>query len=163
MSPIHRTVGGLLVVGAALAAAAAIARPDQPPTVDPAPSETEALELDIAFYRGRLQRDSLSARDDGELARLLLQRGRLTASESDLRDAERHARRSLRLRTAHNGATAQVLAGALVARHAFVEARQVAERVVTAPAPPARCPPGGSSALRANSGSRPRGRCRSHR
>src|SRR5262245_9038655 len=124
MSPIHRIAGRLLVVAAALAAAAAVARPTEPVAGGPALSETEVLELDIAFYRRRLQRDSLSARDEGELARLLLQRGRLAASEPDLRDAERHARRSLRLRTAHNAATAQVLAGALMARHAFVEARE---------------------------------------
>jgi len=132
MSSIRRMVGGLLVVAGALAAAAAVARPTEQPVSGPALSETEVLELDIAFYRRRLQRDSLSARDEGELARLLLQRGRLAASEPDLRDAERHARRSLRLRTAHNGATAQVLAGALMARHAFVEARAVAERMVAA-------------------------------
>jgi tetratricopeptide (TPR) repeat protein len=125
-------VGGLLVAGAVLAAAAAVARPAEPVSRRPALSEGEVLELDIAFYRRRLQHDSLSARDEGELARLLLQRGRLVASEPDLREAERHARRSLRLRTAHNGATAQVLAGALMARHAFAEAREVAERMVAA-------------------------------
>ena len=130
MSPIHRTVGGLLVLAAALAAVSTVARPAEPAAGRPALSETDVLELDLAFYRHRLQRDSLSARDEGELARLLLQRGRLLASEPDLREAERHARRSLGLRTAHNGATAQVLAGALMARHAFAEAREVAERMV---------------------------------
>jgi tetratricopeptide (TPR) repeat protein len=132
MSQIRRLIGGLLVTGAALAAAATVARPAEPVSSRPALSENEVLELDIAFYRRRLQRDSLSARDEGELARLLLQRGRLLASEPDLREAERHARRSLRLRTAHNGATAQVLAGALMARHAFAEAREVAEGMVAA-------------------------------
>ncbi len=132
MSPIRRIRGGLLGVAGALAAATAVARPTEPVASGPALSETEVLELDIAFYRRRLQRDSLSARDEGELARLLLQRGRLTVSESDLREAERHARRSLGFRTAHNGATAQVLAGALMARHAFGEAREVAERMVAA-------------------------------
>ena len=132
MSQIRRVIGGLLVTGAALAAAVAVARPAEPVSSRPALSENEVLELDIAFYRRRLQRDSLSARDEGELARLLLQRGRLLASEPDLREAERHARRSLRLRTAHNGATAQVLAGALMARHAFAEAREVAEGMVAA-------------------------------
>lgn len=132
MSSMHRMVGGLLVAAAALAAASTVARPAEPAASRPSLSETEVLELDLAFYRRRLQRDSLSARDEGELARLLLQRGRLLASEPDLREAERHARRSLGLRTAHNGATAQVLAGALMARHAFAEARVVAEGMVAA-------------------------------
>src|SRR4051794_14187776 len=132
MSPIHRTVGGLLVLAAALAAASTVARPAEPAPRRPALSETEVLEMDLAFYRHRLQRDSLSAREGGGRPRLLLQRGRLTASEPDLREAERHARRSLRLRTAHNGATAQVLAGALMARHAFAEAREVAEGMTAA-------------------------------
>jgi tetratricopeptide (TPR) repeat protein len=124
--------GGWLLVAAALAAVVAVARPSEPVVSGPAPSEAQVLEMDIAFYRRRIEGDSLSARDEGELARLLLQRGRLTASEPDLRDAERHARRSLRLRTAHNGATGQVLAGALMARHAFAEARAVAEGMTAA-------------------------------
>jgi tetratricopeptide (TPR) repeat protein len=132
MSPIRRMAGGLLLVAAALAAVTAVARPTEPVASGPALSEAEVLEMDVAFYRRRIERDSLSARDEGELARLLLQRGRLTASEPDLREAERHARRSLRLRTAHNGATAQVLAGALMARHAFAEAREVAEGMTAA-------------------------------
>ncbi len=132
MPHIRRVTGGLLVAAAVLAAAATVARPAEPAPNRPALSETDVLELDIAFYRRRLQRDSLSARDEGELARLLLQRGRLFASEPDLREAERHARRSLKLRTAHNRATAQVLAGALMARHAFAEARDVAEGMVAA-------------------------------
>jgi tetratricopeptide (TPR) repeat protein len=132
MSRTHRMIGGLLVVVVALALASAVARPSEPVGSPPALSESDVLELDLAFYRHRLRRDSVSARDEGELARLLLQRGRLLASEPDLREAERHARRSLRLRTAHNGATAQVLAGALMARHAFAEAREVAERMVAA-------------------------------
>jgi tetratricopeptide (TPR) repeat protein len=132
MSPRRRMAGGLLLVAAALAGVAAVARPSEPAASTPALSEATVLEMDIAFYRRRILRDSLSARDEGELARLLLQRGRLTASEPDLREAERHARRSLRLRTAHNGATAQVLAGALMARHAFAEAREVAEGMTAA-------------------------------
>ena len=57
MSSIRRTVGGLLVVAGALAAAAGVARPTGQPVSGPALSETEVLELDIAFYRCRLQRD----------------------------------------------------------------------------------------------------------
>jgi len=95
-------------------------------------SEATVLDLDLDFYRRRVQRDSLSARDEGELARLYLRRGRLNASEPDLRAAEAHARRSLALRTGHNSGTAQVLAGSLMARHAFTEARQVVEPLVAA-------------------------------
>ncbi|HKU63007.1 MAG TPA: tetratricopeptide repeat protein [Gemmatimonadales bacterium] len=132
MSRSRRTAGGLFLVAAILVAATAVGRSAEPAARGAALSESDVLEMDLAFYRRRLQRDSLSARDEGELARLLLQRGRLGASEPDLREAERHARRSLMLRTAHNGATAQVLAGALMARHAFAEAREVAERMVAA-------------------------------
>jgi tetratricopeptide (TPR) repeat protein len=53
-------------------------------------------------------------------------------NEADMRQAEEHARRSLALRTSRNHATYQVLASALMARHAFAEARAVAERLVAA-------------------------------
>ena len=129
-----RTPSAALLAALAMAVAAAAARSTEPEHHTPAPrlSEAAVLDLDLEFYRRRVERDSLSARDEGELARLYLQRGRLNPSEPDLRAAEAHARRSLALRTGHNGAAAQVLAGALMARHAFAEARDVAEQLVLA-------------------------------
>jgi tetratricopeptide (TPR) repeat protein len=131
---LHRWRAGLaIVVAAGMGAAVAAARSELVDTAAaPRLSEAAVLNLDLEFYRRRVQRDSLSARDEGELARLYLQRGRMNASEPDLRAAEAHARHSLALRSGHNSGTAQVLAGALMARHAFAEARQVAEQLVAA-------------------------------
>jgi tetratricopeptide (TPR) repeat protein len=125
------SVAFVLAVGMGAAAAAARSESGHAGTA-PRLSEAAVLDLDLEFYRRRVQRDSLSARDEGELARLYLQRGRMNASEPDLRAAETHARRSLRLRSGHNSGTAQVLAGVLMARHAFGEARQVVEQLVAA-------------------------------
>ena len=87
--------------------------------------------LDIEFYRRRIQRDPRSARDYAQLAGLYLQRARETADNGDLLRAERNARRSLGLRTARNGAALGVLASSLLAQHRFSEARGAAERLVT--------------------------------
>jgi tetratricopeptide (TPR) repeat protein len=129
-----RAAGAALMTAGAMGAAAAAGHAAEAKHRHAVPrlSEAAVLDLDLDFYRRRVVRDPLSARDEGELARLYLQRGRLNSSEPDLRAAEAHARRSLALRTGRNGATAQVLAGALMARHAFVEARDVAERLVSA-------------------------------
>ena len=60
-----------------------------------------------------------------QLARLHLQRAPVGGTENeDLEQAEAHARRSLALRTAHNGETLQVLASALMGQHRFAEARE---------------------------------------
>src|SRR3954470_11965557 len=95
------SVALVLAVGMGAAAAAARSESGHAGTA-PRLSEAAVLDLDLEFYRRRVQRDSLSARDEGELARLYLQRGRMNASEPDLRAAETHARRSLRLRSGHN-------------------------------------------------------------
>jgi tetratricopeptide (TPR) repeat protein len=127
-----RVAATALVMTAAIGAAATAGRSTEPDghRTGARLSEADVLDRDLQFYRRRLQLDSLSARDEGELARLYLQRGRLMASDPDLRQAEAHARRSLALRRGRNGGTAQVLAGALMARHAFAEAREVVERLV---------------------------------
>jgi tetratricopeptide (TPR) repeat protein len=93
-------------------------------------TEVEVIELDLAFYHERIARDSLAARDHAELARLYLQRARTVGAEGDLARAERHARRSLALRSGRNEEAFQVLAASLVGRHRFVEARGIAERLV---------------------------------
>ena len=95
------------------------------------PGEGEVLELDLAFFEARIARDRSAARDHAELARLYLERARLSGTpDADLARAEEHARRSLALRTAHNREALQVLASSLMGRHRFAEARDAAERLL---------------------------------
>jgi tetratricopeptide (TPR) repeat protein len=91
-------------------------------------SEGEIRDLDIAFYERRAGEDTASASDRSQLAGLYLQRARTSGSFSDYERAERAARQSLGLRTAHNGQTFSLLASALLARHDFVGAHRVAEQ-----------------------------------
>lgn len=117
------------VAGAAIAAerSAATAHAPAAPRMD----EAAVLELDLAFYRARIARDSFAARDHAELARLYLQRARGSgAAQADLVRAETHARRSLALRTGRNQEAFQVLAASLMGQHRFAEARGVAEELV---------------------------------
>jgi tetratricopeptide (TPR) repeat protein len=122
------------LLGAAGAAVGVAARLERAEASSAArPGEGEVLELDLAFFEARLARDSFAARDHAELARLHLQRARVSGSaDADLRRAEAHARRSLELRTAHNAEALQVLASSLMGRHRFVEAREIAERLLAA-------------------------------
>jgi tetratricopeptide (TPR) repeat protein len=89
-------------------------------------TEAEVLEMDIAFFQRRVERDTLSARDFAELSRLFLQRSRATGGYGDLRRAEVQARHSLGLRTGRNAEAFQVLAASLMGQHRFAEARGVA-------------------------------------
>ncbi len=112
--------------GFALARSLETAEASPPPRY----AEAEVLDLDIRFFESRVARDSLSARDFAELARLYLQRARGGSGDADLRRAEELARRSLRLRTGRNAVAFQVLATSLMGQHRFVEARAMAERLV---------------------------------
>jgi tetratricopeptide (TPR) repeat protein len=119
------------LLGAAGAAAALSGRWARAEAPAPRLSEAEVLELDLAFFEARVARDSFAARDHAQLARLHLQRAPIGGTEgADLTEAETHARRSLALRTAHNGEALQVLASTLLGNHRFAEAREVAERLV---------------------------------
>ena len=91
-------------------------------------SEAEIRDLDIAFYEHRAAEDTASAGDRAQLAGLYMQRARTSGSFADYERAERVARQSLNLRTAHNGQTFSLLASALLARHDFVGALRVALR-----------------------------------
>ncbi len=115
-----------------MGSAFAVARSLETAEASPAPrySEAEVLDLDIRFFEGRVARDSLSARDFAELSRLYLQRARGGSGDADLRRAENLARRSLRLRTGRNAVAFQVLATSLMGQHQFVEAREMAARLV---------------------------------
>jgi len=125
------------VIGAALglalwAAAASAVRPGARvrSTVRPGLSQAQIRDLDIEFYRKRVERDSLSARDFTQLAGLYLQRARVTADNQDLVRAEEIARHSLRLRTSRNGAAFGILASSLLAQHRFSEALEVSKQLV---------------------------------
>jgi tetratricopeptide (TPR) repeat protein len=111
---------------------AAVAFAGRPARVSDRPrlSEAQIRDLDIEFYRGRVERDSMSARDFTQLAGLYLQRARETADNQDLVRAEEIARHSLRLRTKRNGAAFGILASSLLAQHRFVEALQGAQQLV---------------------------------
>ena len=91
-------------------------------------SEAEIRDLDIAFYERRAIQDTASAGDRAQLAALYLQRARTAGGFADYERAERVARQSLELRTAHNGQTFSLLASALLARHDFLGALHVAQR-----------------------------------
>jgi tetratricopeptide (TPR) repeat protein len=112
-----------------VSAALAVARSLQSAEASAAPrvSEAEVLEMDIAFFQHRVARDTLSARDFAELARLFLQRSRAGGGDGDLRRAEENAGHSLRLRESRNAEAFQVLAASLMGQHRFTEAREVAE------------------------------------
>jgi len=91
-------------------------------------TESEIRNLDVALYEKRAAEDTASASDRAQLAGLYLQRARASGSFADYERAERVARQSLSLRTAHNGQTFSLLASALLARHDFVGALRVAQR-----------------------------------
>jgi tetratricopeptide (TPR) repeat protein len=91
-------------------------------------TESEIRDRDITFYERRAVEDTASASDRAQLAGLYLQRARTSGSFADYERAEQLARRSLALRTAHNGQTFALLASALLARHDFAGALRVAER-----------------------------------
>lgn len=91
-------------------------------------TETEIRDRDIAFYERRAGEDTASAGDRAQLAALYLQRARTGGSFADFERAERVARQSLHLRTAHNAQTFALLASALMARHDFIGALRVARR-----------------------------------
>jgi tetratricopeptide (TPR) repeat protein len=91
-------------------------------------AEDEQRAQDIVFYERRVAEDTASALDQGLLAGLYMQRARATGDFTDFARAEHLARSSLDRRTARNGQTFALLASALLARHAFVDALDVARR-----------------------------------
>ncbi len=103
------------------------AQPGTPVALDTL-SEADIRDRDIAFYERRAKEDTASAGDRSQLATLYMARARATGGFTDYQRAEQLARRSLALRTEHNGSTFSLLAGALLARHDFVQALAVARR-----------------------------------
>jgi tetratricopeptide (TPR) repeat protein len=129
---IMRHVGWVALAASVMIAMAVAA--GRPHAVTAAPSgprrtESEIRSLDIEFYERRVAEDSFSAADRSRLAGLYVQRARETGSDADYERAAVLARRSLRLREAHNGSTYVVLTSALLARHEFAEALRAARRL----------------------------------
>jgi tetratricopeptide (TPR) repeat protein len=91
-------------------------------------AEEDRRARDIVFYERRVLEDTASAVDQGVLAGLYMQRARATGDFADFARAERLARSSLARRTSHNGQTFALLASALLARHDFTGALDVARR-----------------------------------
>jgi tetratricopeptide (TPR) repeat protein len=89
-------------------------------------SQSDVRDKDIAFYTQRLTDDPNSAIDQLALANLVYARARSTGSTSDLQHAESLARQSIARRTRRNGQAYEVLASALMARHAFRDAHAIA-------------------------------------
>ncbi len=83
-------------------------------------------DADILFFEQRVGRDAVGAMDRVRLGALLLERARMTGSESDLERAEILGRESLAIRTAHNAAGWRLLASALLGQHRFAEALDAA-------------------------------------
>jgi tetratricopeptide (TPR) repeat protein len=126
-------VAGLALAGAA--AVTAVAKPSEGPreeTDGTTTSSARIRDLDIAFYRARVDRDPRSARDFTQLAGLYLQRARETADNEDLMRAEATARHSLELRTGRNDAAYGVLATSLMGQHRFAEALEVSHTLLNA-------------------------------
>jgi tetratricopeptide (TPR) repeat protein len=97
--------------------------------IDAMLSEGEIRDRDIAFFERRVNEDTIGASDRSQLAALYMDRARATGGFNDYARAERLARRSLALRTAHNSQTFGLLASALLARHDFAQALVVAKTV----------------------------------
>ena len=120
------------VAAGVVAGSVSVARSSDGPgaSVPSVPSEAQIRDLDIEFYRHRVERDPRSAGDYTQLAGLYLQRARETADNGDLVRAEEKARHSIELRSGRNAPAFGVLASSLLAQHRFAEALQVAQRLV---------------------------------
>lgn len=117
---------GGVVAAEACGSEAAPTPPRLAHSAPPAVSETDARELDIAFFTKRVARDPTGALDLARLGALYLARGRESGDPRDALMAEKAARRSLHNRAANNGAAAAVLQSALLSQHRFGEALRIA-------------------------------------
>lgn len=91
-------------------------------------SESDIRDLDIAFFAQRVSLDATGANDRNALAALLITRSRYTGETADLDEVERLTRQSIALRPERNGQAFELLATALLARHAFMDARSVMQQ-----------------------------------
>ena len=125
---LHLVAAALAIV--AFGTATTIARSADGAAAPRLRNESEIRDLDIAFYRGRADRDPRGAADRAQLGRLYLERARERGDPADLIRAEESARHSLSLRRSRNGAALAILAASLLGQHRFVEALTTAERLL---------------------------------
>ncbi|MFN8651476.1 MAG: hypothetical protein U0133_20665 [Gemmatimonadales bacterium] len=85
-------------------------------------------DADIPFYTARVARDPYGARDRAALAALYLARGRERQDPGDIARAESLATVSLQLRHRRNADAVQILVGAQMAEHRFLDAWHVMRR-----------------------------------
>ncbi len=123
-----------LIVGMTVGTAVAVPvlRSTEPPAVETRHGlgPDRVRDLDIEFYRRRVERDPRSAADFARLTGYL-QRARETGDNTDLERAETEARRSLALRAGRNAPAFGVLASSLMSQHRFADALATAERLVS--------------------------------
>ena len=100
------------------------------PTLGAGAPALSRVDQDIALWEGAAKLDPFSAYFLSHSAALYMQRARLTGDVSDAQRAEQDARRSLALRTQHNGGTFVTLAASLLEQHRFGEARDIARQLV---------------------------------
>jgi len=93
-------------------------------------AEAARRDADVRFFEARVAQDPFGAADRARLAGLYLQRARETGEYDGYLRAEAAARASLGARGERNAAARVALAGALMARHRFAEARSVADSLV---------------------------------
>jgi len=86
---------------------------------------------DVTFYQRRIDSDPTGALDLVRLGSLYLERFRQLGDEGDLLRAETAARRSLANRSQRNPAALQLLEAALFGQHRFIEAKAVAEQLIS--------------------------------
>lgn len=126
-------VGGCAVIAlvAVIAPrASALARPAVVVNTSGSSPELERVDRNIDFWTGAANIDSFSAFFAAHKAAQLIQRARLTGEAIDAERAELEARRSLALRTHHNGGAFVTLAASLLEQHRFTEARDIARQLV---------------------------------
>jgi len=129
---VYRLLMFITLVGGSAAAWLLPVVGDASPVVDSTPTPANLRHQAIAFYERRLTEDPHSALDMTQLAALFMEDGRMRGDERAFVSAESLARRSLGERTRRNGKSAALLVNTLLAQHRFVEAKRVAEELVSA-------------------------------
>jgi tetratricopeptide (TPR) repeat protein len=102
------------------------------PSLTPAADAATGFDAALALFQERARTDPYSAGDRASLAGLYLQRARETGDHEDVLRAEKEARESIRLRTAHNRKAYEVLALSLLEQHRFGEALEAARELASA-------------------------------
>lgn len=121
---------GMVAVPVTVGAVRARAPRTLAPPAAPAAGELLKIEAELETWTRAASIDRHSAMFPAKAAVLYLQRGRLTGDHGDALEAERHARRSLALRTQHNAGAFVTLAASLLEQHRFREANDIARQLL---------------------------------